>query len=713
MLRQRPTQIRELFTAIMERFAQGDYEPTALTEFRATAIADAFRFMAQRKNIGKVIVSLEDYSTNLPSRSLGTCLITGGLGALGLALAEHQLDQGHSHLVLLSRSAPNTDQLARLEYLREKHADAHLITVQADVCDQQSLDRGLAMIPAPFPPLTHVFHAAGVLADGLLFDMDDARWQTPLAPKVQGTWNLHRATKRYPIEQFVLFSSIAAILGSPGQGNYAAGNAFLDAFAIYRKRKGLPALSINWGPWAELGMAADPERERQLRARGLELISPQRGLLALDRFMETSLPSVAFMDVDWNRLAQSQSGIVPPLFQNLVTQSTSVRMSGVDHEFQQKLREAEDSEREKLLGDYFAAELSRIMGLTDGQLNQSQPLNEIGMDSLLAMELKNNLERQLAINIPMAAFIESPSISSLAARMASSFTATRKSTDTNNSTASYQPVVLLNAPGPNRLFAIHPLGGNTSCYLELAQYLGRLGITLHACVGRGSNGVDPPHASLEELVATYAEGIAQVQPEGPYQILGWSAGGFFAHRVAQSLQQRGHSIDRLVMLDAPLPTIYDSLDLNDDAQFLFDFTNFANRFLNARMAVSYEQLRGLAGEDALKVVFQEAKEHGLVGENASIDYIRRLVDVGRDHVRFIKGRHIDAVSFPVELIVAEQGEILSQLAGHPLPVDYGWSIVQSENLSIAVAPGDHFSMLLGANAEALAVRIAERIQKKV
>src|SRR5690606_12253639 len=104
-------------------------------------------------------------------------------------------------------------------------------------------------VVAHFPPLTDIYHAAGVLDDGLLFDMSAARWHRPLEPKIQGTWNLHQATLDQPVRRFVLFSSIAALLGSPGQGNYAAANAFLDSFAAYRHSLGLPATSINWGPW--------------------------------------------------------------------------------------------------------------------------------------------------------------------------------------------------------------------------------------------------------------------------------------------------------------------------------------------------------------------------------------------------------------------------------------------------------------------------------
>src|SRR5207253_3246325 len=187
----------------------------------------------------------------------GSYLITGGLGGLGLSLAGWMVENGARHLALVGRHAATAAEENALMVLRE--AGANVVVINLDVAQPDQVGQALAEIDQSMPPLRGVVHAAGVLDDGILMHLDRERFESVMSPKLAGAWNLHRLTLDKALDFFILFSSSAALLGAPGQGSYAAANAFLDALAHYRRRLGLKALSINWGNWLEVGLAAKRE----------------------------------------------------------------------------------------------------------------------------------------------------------------------------------------------------------------------------------------------------------------------------------------------------------------------------------------------------------------------------------------------------------------------------------------------------------------------
>ena len=218
-----------------------------------------------------------------------TYLITGGLGALGLHVARWMVDRGARSLVLSGRKGTEGAAKPALDQLRA--AGARVIVARADMARREDVQRLLSEIAASHPPLRGIVHAAGVLDDGVLLQQDWERFARVMAPKIAGSWNLHSLTLDLPLDFFVLFSSASSVLGSPGQTNYAAANAFMDALAHLRRSQGLPALSINWGAWSVSGMAAtlDERDQRRWAERGLVAMSPADALASLGQLLDASL----------------------------------------------------------------------------------------------------------------------------------------------------------------------------------------------------------------------------------------------------------------------------------------------------------------------------------------------------------------------------------------------------------------------------------------
>jgi acyl transferase domain-containing protein/NADPH:quinone reductase-like Zn-dependent oxidoreductase/NAD(P)-dependent dehydrogenase (short-subunit alcohol dehydrogenase family)/acyl carrier protein len=426
----RPELSQSILSEIMGRFERGDLKPLPHKTFPVTDSAGAFRYMAQRKNTGKIIISFEQLDKNEDERPHAqirpdyTYLVTGGLGGLGLEVARYLVESGARHLALIGRSEPSGEAAEALGSMRE--AGVSLYVGKGDVADEDQLARIMAEVASQMPPVKGIVHAAGVLDDGILLQQDEARFYKVLRPKVAGAWNLHALSSGMELDFFVLFSSVAAIFSNPGQGNYVAANAFLDALAHYRLAKGLPALSINWGPWAEVGMAAHLDRQR-LEARGMGSIAPEEGVRALEMLMGHRSPQVAVMPINravWARLSQASS--ISSLV-SLMARGDVAAQPGADESpgaiNRNTILNAEVAERPKLLEEYMRNAGGRVLGLATAKLDLEQPLNRMGIDSLMAVELKNRIEADLGIDLPVLKVLEGASLSQLASFLSERFAA--------------------------------------------------------------------------------------------------------------------------------------------------------------------------------------------------------------------------------------------------------------------------------------------------
>ncbi len=428
MLRQRGAYVQDMFVEMMKLFEDGTFQPLPFTQFSTTDTVNAFRYMAQRKNIGKIVVDMQavdavrDASAEVEAiRSDATYLITGGLGALGLQVARQLVSDGAQYIALMGRRAPNEMAQSVIEKLTQQ--GAQIASIQGDVAQLASLQDAIGQIPDSYPPLRGVVHAAGVLADGMMFDMDLDQWYKPLASKIDGTWNLHQATQDMSLDFFVMFSSVACVLGSPGQSNYATGNAFLDGMVGYRRSLDLPATSINWGPWADSGMAAEAGRDSQLSGRGMQLLPSGESLELMSQLIGQRARQVVVMNVNWGELVRAMGGKVAPILRVVAAgvESGGEETSSEDRTFRESLLTMPVGERMEKLVAFFSNQLAQIMGMEVPDVDVVSPLSTMGMDSLMAIELKNKIERRLQTSLPMSVLIHEPSVNSLADYLANNF----------------------------------------------------------------------------------------------------------------------------------------------------------------------------------------------------------------------------------------------------------------------------------------------------
>ncbi|WP_424097232.1 SDR family NAD(P)-dependent oxidoreductase [Moorena producens] len=265
-------------------------------------------------------------SLQLSIESEACYIITGGLGALGLQVARWLVAQGAQHLVLIGRSAPSEMAMETIQELEQ--AGSQISVLSGDISNQQDTVRIMKQIQGSLPPLKGVIHAAGVLDDGLLQQMSWQQFTKVMAPKVAGTWYLHQLTLDLPLDFFVCFSSMASMLGSPGQGNYAAANGFMDALAHHRRGQGLPGLSINWGPWAAAGMAARlaSGHHNRMQSQGIVAIEPEQGMQALGSLLSGSQSQVGVFPINWSRfVSQLPSGQKMPFLEALISSVTETK----------------------------------------------------------------------------------------------------------------------------------------------------------------------------------------------------------------------------------------------------------------------------------------------------------------------------------------------------------------------------------------------------
>jgi NADPH:quinone reductase-like Zn-dependent oxidoreductase/acyl carrier protein len=407
--------IQRMLSELVVLFERGVLSPAPITTWDLRRAPQAMRALGQARHVGKFVFTIPR-----GLRPHGTVLITGGTGTLGALVAHHLVEtHGARHLLLTSRqgpSAPGADALRR----ELEHAGASVTIAACDVADPQALEALLDAIPDAHP-LCAVVHAAGGIDDGLLTAMTPERIARVFAPKLDAAWLLHQLTKDRNLDAFVLFSSLAGVTGSPGQSNYAAANAFLDALAHHRHANGLPAASLAWGYWADKSALTahlrDTDTSRMKRG-GLRPIDSALGLALFDVALRSLEPTFVPAALDLQALARGlTTDLVPPLLRGLVPRRSARPLAARSVEaasLAQRLSSLSPPERERALLDIVSAEIRSVLGLAShAALEPHRSLQELGLDSLMAVELRNRLANAAGLRLKTTLLFDHPTPAAL------------------------------------------------------------------------------------------------------------------------------------------------------------------------------------------------------------------------------------------------------------------------------------------------------------
>ena len=428
LLAERSDLAGSLFRTMMRLFEQGAFRPLVHRAFPSRRVEDAFRCMQQSAHIGKVVVTYEDAESVTPAHPAraapppssfdeeGSYLVTGGLGGFGLAIAAWLAERGAGGLVLMGRSGAATPEAqAGIEALRAGGCEVEVR--KADVCDRAALAGVLDEIDRGARPLRGIVHAAMVLDDALVSHQDIEGFNRSFDPKAQGAFNLHDLTRDRDLDFFVLLSSVTTSIGNPGQSNYVAGNLYLESLALRRLALGLPALAVGFGPIGDAGYLARNERLRDtLEARtGGAALSAQQALAHLEQLMREGKSGVAVANMDWRILRRTLSTVRSNRFARLVPATEEGGKGDDIHELLAGLTEAEVQET---VTDLLSEQVAKVLRLPVERVERDASIYDLGMDSLMAVELHMAVEEHFHVHVPVMAVTEGASIRALAGRIA-------------------------------------------------------------------------------------------------------------------------------------------------------------------------------------------------------------------------------------------------------------------------------------------------------
>ncbi|GAB5402655.1 MAG: hypothetical protein Aurels2KO_08860 [Aureliella sp.] len=420
LFKKQPKQMGVRLRDLMKRFETGELAPLPTREYDSNDAVAAFKYMQQGKHIGKIVVRYRHRPAQVQAGTYapiqfnqgGTYWLAGGLGGFGLQVARWMVDHGARHLVLGGRSQRISNEAQ--DAIGALEAKGAAVTViPADVTKPEEVKRVLSKIDDSLPKLVGVIHTAMVLEDKLLVDLDRDTLERVLRPKMLGAWNLHQQTLGRELECFVLFSSLSSVFGHAGQANYSAANAMLDSLAYYRRAQGLPALVMNWGHLGDAGYLAQREElGERLKRQGVLSFSVEQATDVLEYALQTKAIQLSCLRIDW-RIWRGL-GItdrVSPRFAHLLIHDDEVALGAVASAA--NMRSAAPQARWTMVDRSLRGKVGSLLGIPADKISADRALLEMGLDSLMAVELRNWIEGHLEIGLPISVLMQGDSFDEL------------------------------------------------------------------------------------------------------------------------------------------------------------------------------------------------------------------------------------------------------------------------------------------------------------
>lgn len=421
----RPELIRKLQIEIFQMVAEGKYLPATGHLIPVSRMSEAFEMVQRSTHIGRVMLDLTEATAPVkpavPKTAIhadASYLITGGFGAFGLATARWLAVKGARNLVLVGRSGATTpEQVDAVTALTAQ--GVNVVSERVDIANQAAVSELLARIGEQLPPLRGVFHTAGVVQDGPFSTLNEQAMRNVLSPKALGAVNLHRALESagVSVDYFVLYSSVTAVTGTVPQTSYAAANTVLDSLVAYRRANGLPATSVNWGAMSGGGMAeASEEVARYLAILGLGTIDMDRACEYMDVALAWDAAQPMITDTAWDVWGRAHAPSSTVMrFEELVRSASAGNSAG--NEVLAKLAALPAEERVDALTAILAEHIASVMGIPADSVDTQTPLPELGMDSLMAVELNLRITSALGVEVSALEFTRGGGLASLAARL--------------------------------------------------------------------------------------------------------------------------------------------------------------------------------------------------------------------------------------------------------------------------------------------------------
>ncbi len=411
MIFERPQFVGEILGELLDYFENETFKPLPGRLFHISKAEEAFEYMTKSRHIGKIVVKVdseevyvEDTSKNTFD-SDATYLITGGYGGLGLTFSQYLIDKGVRRLILTGRSGQSTHPKIK-EWQSE---GIEVILKKADVSEREDLESVLQSTSDEDKPLKGIFHLAGILEDASILNLDEDAYYRVLSPKVLGAYNLHILSQAYELKHFVLFSSSTVLFGSPGQAAYVAANHYMDALIKYRERLGLTGTAVQWGTVSDIGLAASADnRSNRLEEEGISPLTPEETTTIFDLTQTLDQNVIGAFRFDLRKWQDTYPSVIKNHFYDILRETIS-EVPGEEKDGKKSLKdilfEITDLElRQSALEEQLKEIVGKVVKLQAEDIHVKTTFKSLGIDSLMSIQLKNQLEKQYETGLSVTAF---------------------------------------------------------------------------------------------------------------------------------------------------------------------------------------------------------------------------------------------------------------------------------------------------------------------
>ncbi|MEM9675211.1 MAG: SDR family NAD(P)-dependent oxidoreductase [Bacteroidota bacterium] len=698
LMQQRPDMVQRIMQEVVQRAEAEELVPPVAKSYRISALDEALEKSAHPDRTASVGVSLHkdkimvQAPDSLKLFSQATYLITGGASGFGLEVARWLVSKGAKTLVLLSRSGYKSDY-DRAVAAEMQAQGVDIYSFQLDITNLADMTQVVTYIQQHLPPLKGIIHSAAMLDDQPISKMSHELFMKVFRPKAVGAWNLHESTKEIPLDFFLMFSSISAVFGFPGQTNYSAANNFLDKLAAYRQSQGLAGSAVNLGVLGDYaGMSKDDGRLIQaLINQGWDLLGLEEVTSMIENVLLHKPTARMAAYLDWGRFRDFYYNLKDDSrFAHLLKTESAATAHG-ERGLIEQLKSISEAERHQVLEEELAEALAKILGVARDKIETAIPITQIGLDSLMLNQLRNWIQQKLEINFPLMKIAKGPSINELSQQLVDDLGGEKKAADVSTDTsgiAQEEDIEVYNqwlvrkkgvsqANVQYRIFCIHPVGAGASMFSHFIYNPPQEAEVLAFQLPGRENRVDEPH--YEDVSALVRDMATAMEPmlDKPFVIFGHSFGGMVGYELIRHLKKsRGKSPIRLFISGTIAPQLTKKWKERDVISETAILANSEERLLSLMSYID------------------------------DIEFLKKILPIMRKDMAMIMNyvyQPNGKLEVPITAFAANKDEVV-----YPTEVEQ-WREQTVNSFSMEVLEGDHW--FLSRNKDLVSQRLSEAIQQ--